>query len=116
MNFRIIGEAEANATKLIGEAEAKALKLRAEAMQDFGRAAIVNMVLESLPQLASQLCEPLQDVEEVVMVGGTGSKIEVLETTPLVAGAKVVHKDADISVLTNRLKGFNMQDALAGKF
>lgn len=116
--MRIIGEAQANATRVIGEAEARALKMRAEAMQDFGRAAIVNMVLESLPQLASQMCEPLQDVEELVMVGGTGSKIQVLETTPLMGGGgkKVGHRDADISVLTNRLKGFNMNDALAGKF
>ena len=77
--IRLVGFAQAEAIRVVGEAQARAMEMKAEAMSEFGRSAIVNMVLEAMPQIASQLCEPLQEVSEIVLTGGTGQAVEIEE-------------------------------------
>lgn len=46
-----IGEAEAYSVEAVGRAEAESMKLKAQAYKQYGEAAIMSMVLESLPQV-----------------------------------------------------------------
>lgn len=46
-----IGEAEAYSVEAVGKAEAESMKLKAQAYKQYGEAAIMSMVLESLPQV-----------------------------------------------------------------
>lgn len=65
-----IGEAEAYSVEAVGRAEAESMKLKAQAYKQYGEAAIMSMVLESLPQIAAEVAAPLAKTEEIVMVGG----------------------------------------------
>ncbi|XP_068226167.1 flotillin-2 [Palaemon carinicauda] len=68
-----IGESEAYAVEAVGRAEAESMKLKANAYKQYGEAAIMSMVLESLPQIAAEVAAPLAKTEEIVMVGGGDS-------------------------------------------
>lgn len=65
-----IGESEAYAVEAVGRAEADSMKLKASAYKQYGDAAIMSMVLESLPQIAAEVAAPLAKTEEIVIVGG----------------------------------------------
>merc|ERR1712176_1133826 len=70
----LLAEAEAEQIKLIGNAEAQAIldvgRAEAEAMQQWGKAAIIQMILESLPGFAAEVAQPLDKIEEIVVLGG----------------------------------------------
>ncbi|XP_071547238.1 flotillin-2 [Panulirus ornatus] len=68
--IRRIGEAEAYSVEAVGKAEAESMKLKAIAYKQYGEAAIMSMVLDSLPQIAAEIAAPLAKTDEIVMVGG----------------------------------------------
>ncbi|KAB7496481.1 Flotillin-2 [Armadillidium nasatum] len=68
-----IGEAEAISIEVIGKAEAERMKMRAAAFKHYGDAAVMAMVLESLPLIAAEVSAPLAKTDEIVMVGGNNS-------------------------------------------
>uniref|UniRef100_A0A1A9V4P6 PHB domain-containing protein n=1 Tax=Glossina austeni TaxID=7395 RepID=A0A1A9V4P6_GLOAU len=69
--IRKIGKAEAHAIEMVGKAEAEKMALKANVFKKFGDAAITNMVLESLPKIASEVAAPLAKTDEIVLIGGT---------------------------------------------
>lgn len=88
--IQIIGKAEADAVraKLFAEAdatranllaEAEGLEKRAEALKQYGEAAIVQSVIDRLPEIAEKVAAPLGAVEKMVFVsndgGPTASKV-----------------------------------------
>jgi len=75
--IRLLGKAEASAILAVGSAESEAMRVRAEAMQKWGRAAIIQMVLESLPGLAAEVAAPLSKIEEIVVLGGENQSPKV---------------------------------------
>jgi len=68
--IKLIGNAEAQAILDVGRAEAEAMRVKAEAMQQWGRAAIIQMVLEALPGFAAEVAAPLNKIDEIVILGG----------------------------------------------
>lgn len=50
--IRKIGEAEAFVIEAVGKAEAEGLKLKAEALQKYGEAAQLALVLDALPEVS----------------------------------------------------------------
>lgn len=52
---KIVGLAEAEVVKAQGLAEAHTRKLKAEAMKDYGQAAIIDMVVSSIPDIAKSV-------------------------------------------------------------
>jgi len=66
--IRLTGEAEAAAIRAKGEAEASVLQEKAEAYKQYGEAALVQMVVEQLPQLASSIAAPLGNTDKMVFV------------------------------------------------
>lgn len=72
--IKLIGLAEAQSILAVGQAEAAAMQVRAEAMQKWGKAAIIQMILESLPGFASQVAQPLEKIDEIVVLGGSNDK------------------------------------------
>lgn len=59
----------AEAIMLKGQAEAKAIELKAEAMKKYGEAAILEMVVNKLPEVARAIGEPLAQTEKIIMFG-----------------------------------------------
>ena len=74
-SIRIKGQAEAEATKLKGEAtalamkaEAEALREKAEAYKQYKEAAMVQMIVDKLPEIAKNIAEPLSKTEKMVII------------------------------------------------
>merc|ERR1719450_1492240 len=68
--IRLIGGAEARAVEAVGKAEAESMRMKASAYQQYGDAAILALVLESLPSIAAEVAAPLSRTDEIVLVGG----------------------------------------------
>ncbi|NWH86408.1 FLOT2 protein, partial [Aegithalos caudatus] len=68
--IRKIGEAEAFVIEAVGRAEAEGLKLKAEALQKYGEAAQLALVLDALPEIAAKVSAPLSKVDEIVILSG----------------------------------------------
>ncbi|NXY20983.1 FLOT2 protein, partial [Atrichornis clamosus] len=68
--IRKIGEAEAFVIEAVGKAEAEGMKLKAEALQKYGEAAQLALVLDALPEIAAKVSAPLSKVDEIVILSG----------------------------------------------
>ncbi|WP_419465961.1 flotillin family protein [Bacillus spongiae] len=69
---RAQGESEADIIRLKGLAEAEAKRKIAEAYEQFGHAATLDMVLKMLPDYAKQVASPLSNIDKITVVD-TGS-------------------------------------------
>merc|ERR1719225_2215346 len=67
---RLIGASEARAIEAVGRAEAEKMRMKASAYKQYGDAAIMALVLESLPQIAAEVAAPLAKTDEIVLLGG----------------------------------------------
>ena len=75
---RIISDAkaEAAAIKAKAEAEAEGLLKKAEAMKKYGEAAVIEMIMAALPEIAKNVAEPLSKVDKITMYGeGNSAKL-----------------------------------------
>ena len=69
------GQSEAEIIRLKGLAEAEAKEKIAEAFEQFGQAAILDMIVKMLPEYAKQVASPLANIDKITVVdtGGSGS-------------------------------------------
>lgn len=69
------GETEAEIIRLKGLAEAEAKQKVAEAFEQFGKAATLDMILKMLPEYAKQVASPLSNIDKITVVdtGGNGA-------------------------------------------
>ena len=71
--IRAVGEAEARAIEAKGIAEAEALEKKAEAMKKYGQAAMMEMIVKALPEMAMAIAKPLESIDKVTIIdGGAG--------------------------------------------
>ncbi len=71
-----VGKAEAEAIQAKALAEAEGIDRKAEAMKKYGQAAMVEMVMQALPDIARNVAEPLSKVEKITMYGeGNSAKL-----------------------------------------
>ena len=74
--IRAVGEAEAEAIRLKSLAEAEGIDKKAEAMKKYGEAAVIEMIMEALPEIAKNVAEPLSKVDKITMYGeGNSAKL-----------------------------------------
>lgn len=71
---------EAEAIRLRGEAEAEAILRKAEAMQQYGQAAMMEMVVNKLPEIARAVSEPLSKTEKIILFGEGGASSMARDT------------------------------------
>jgi len=69
---RAQGESEAEVIRLKGMAEAETKRKIAEAYEQFGQAAVLDMILKVLPEYAKQVAGPLSNIDQITVVD-TGS-------------------------------------------
>lgn len=68
-----VGRAEAEAIRAKGLAEAEATEKKAEAMKKYGQAAMMEMIVKALPQMAEAIAKPLESIDKVTIIdGGNG--------------------------------------------
>lgn len=71
--IRIKGEAEATAIRARGIAEAETMEKKAEAYKLYNNAAVTQMIVEKLPEIATAIAEPLAKTEKIVIIDNGGS-------------------------------------------
>ncbi|KAA3673285.1 flotillin [Paragonimus westermani] len=69
--IRARGHANAASILAIGNAEAERMKLRADAYNKYGEAAMLSLILDSLPRVAAEVAAPLSRTKEIVIMGGS---------------------------------------------
>ncbi|RSD29459.1 flotillin family protein [Mesobacillus subterraneus] len=70
---RAKGETEAEIIRLKGVAEAEAKEKIAQAFEQFGQAAILDMIVKMLPEYAKQVAAPLGNIDKITVVDTGGS-------------------------------------------
>ncbi len=102
--IKAVGEAEAKAIEAKGIAEAEALEKKAEAMKKYGQAAMIEMIVNALPEMAGAIAKPLENIDKVTIIdsgngdGGVGSVggyvpnvlAKTMETVKEVTGLDIV--------------------------
>ena len=68
--IRMVGEAEAEAIRAKGIAEAEAMEKKAEAYQKYNNAAMAEMLIKVLPDIAGKIAEPLTQIDKITIIGG----------------------------------------------
>ena len=70
LGIKAKGEAEAYAILKKGEAEAEAMNKKADAYQKYNDAAVVEMLVGILPDMAKNVAEPIKAIDNVTIYGG----------------------------------------------
>ncbi len=79
------GLAEAEAVRAKGLAEAEAMEKKAEAYQKYNNAAMAEMLIQVLPDIAGKIAEPLAQIDKITIVGGDSSGVgTVADNVPAV--------------------------------
>ena len=113
-SIRIKGAAEAEATRVKGQALAEAMKAEAEAMREkaeaykqYGEAAIVQMIVEKLPDIAKNIADPLSQTEKMVIIdngGGHGAAKVTQNVTKMIS---------EVPEVVESLTGINLIDLIS---
>ena len=75
------GLAEADVIEAQGKATAEAMRVKAESFKQYNEAAVIEMIVRILPELAGKISEPLAKTEKIVIInsgngpGGGASKL-----------------------------------------
>ncbi len=83
--LRVEGDAEAELMKKKGLAEADSMLKKAQAWEKYNQAAVLEMYLKTLPDLAKAVSEPLSKVDKIVVVGGGDKSLGTSKITAQVA-------------------------------
>ncbi|MEU3557465.1 flotillin family protein [Streptomyces fragilis] len=70
---RLEGEAEAAAIGVKGAAEAEAMEKKADAYRQYGDAAILQMLVEVLPQVVEKASEPMSSIDKMTVISTDGA-------------------------------------------
>ncbi|MCH5333171.1 MAG: flotillin family protein [Agathobacter sp.] len=86
--IRAVGEAEASAIQAKGLAEAEAMEKKAEAYAKYNKAAVAEMMIKVLPEIAGKIAEPLTQIDKITIIGGgegvSGGVEQVAGNVPVV--------------------------------
>lgn len=72
--IRTKGMAEAEAIRAKGIAEAEAKDRLAEAMKKYGDAAIVEMIVNQLPEIMSAVSKPMEQIDKITVIDNGGNQ------------------------------------------
>merc|ERR1719427_270612 len=104
--IKLVGGAEAAAIEAVGKAEAEMMRQKASAYKEYGDAAVMSLVLEAMPKLASEIAAPLGKTQEIVIInesrpGGVGTEVaKLIGAMPALAG------DVDIGSILGKIPGY----------
>ena len=69
---RFAKEQEAEGIRAKGVAEAEAMEKKAEAYAKYNKAAVAEMMIKVLPDVAAKIAEPLGQIDKITIIGGDG--------------------------------------------
>ena len=106
---RATGEAEAEIIFKKGEAEAKAMNVKAEAYQEYNQAAVVDRLINNMPEIVKALASPLANVDKITVVStGNGNSAGMNKIT-----GDITAMAAQIPALFETLSGMQLSELLS---
>lgn len=117
---RAKGTAEADVIRLRGLAEAEAKEKLAEAFEKFGEAAVLDIIVKMLPELAGKVAEPISNIDKLTVVDtGNGAGAAQLSNyvTSLMSTAPEMLKSVsgiDVNALIKGLTSKAINEPAAG--
>lgn len=103
--IRLIGGAEAGAIECVGKAEAEKMRLKASAYKQYGEAAMLALVLDTLPKIAAEVAAPLAKTDTIVMVGDDRTTSEVSRLVSQLPPAVQALTGIDLSKVVGKIPG-----------
>jgi len=108
--IRLRGQADADAIKARGLAEAEAMQRKADAWKEYGQAAMIQQLFESLPKVADAIAQPLAKTDRITVISTGGGDSDG-------AGATKVTRDvtntiAQLPALVESLTGIDLLGSL----
>ncbi|MFD6279702.1 flotillin family protein [Streptomyces sp. NPDC060209] len=105
---RIEGESEAAAIAAKGAAEAEAMRKKADAFAQYGDAAVLQMLVEVLPQVVAKASEPLSAIDKLTVISTDGaSQLSRTVTDNVAQGLELLNSTTgvDLGALLRNLQG-----------
>ncbi|MEP7009081.1 MAG: SPFH domain-containing protein [Acidobacteriota bacterium] len=106
--LRVTGTAEAEIIALKGTAEAEAMKKRADSFKEYNQAAVLQLLIASLPEIARAVAEPLGKTDRITLVSTGGEGIGASKITGDIA--KVI---AELPAVIEGLSGIDLRKLMA---
>ncbi|MDR1767258.1 MAG: flotillin family protein, partial [Propionibacteriaceae bacterium] len=103
---RAEGEAQAAATLATGEAEASVLQKKADAYRNYGEAAVLEMALRALPEMAHEVAAPMGNIDNLTVVSTDGASELSRRVAQTAAEVPQLLKDLSGIDLVELLKSF----------
>jgi flotillin len=101
------GLKEADVTRAQGEAEALAMTNKAAAWHQYNEAAIVQMFIDRLPELARAIAEPLSKTERIILISNDGKTAGASKLT-----SDVTEIMSQLPAVMEGLTGIKLQDIM----
>ncbi|KAA1427949.1 flotillin family protein [Nocardioides antri] len=105
------GDAQASATLAVGHAEAEAMDKRAEAFAHYNDAAVLQMLIEVLPNIAREVAAPISAIDNLTVLSTDGAgampkqvvdnvtqTLQMLKTATGIDLQSLIHKSVDNAV------------------
>lgn len=106
--IKLKGEAEADAIRLKLEAEAAGMQKKAEAYKQYGEAAVIQMIVEALPEMAKHIAQPIGSIDKIIVWdGGSDSGKGPMRIAETVTKTLAATMDA-----MNEMTGFDVKAVL----
>lgn len=106
--IQLKGEAEAFAVEARAKAEAEQMGKKAEAWREYKEAAIVDMMLETLPKVAAEVAAPLTQTHKIRMVAGGNGEVGVAKLT-----RELLAVVAEVPTLVSSMTGVDIRKGVA---
>ena len=115
--MRAEGQAQADSIAAVGKAEAEAMDLRAAAFEKYNEAAVLQMLIEVLPEIAEKVASPMAAIDKLTVVSSEGASSlprqvndNVLQTVEMMKNTTGIDL---LEILQNRLR--NDDATIAGE-
>jgi flotillin len=104
---RIETLAQAERTRLRLMAEAEGMRKKAEAWQNYNSAALADLIVAKLPEIAAAVAAPLSKIDKIVLIGDGGGAGGVEHIT-----RSVTQVIAQVPAVVEAVSGVNLNDLL----
>jgi len=103
------GDAEAYAIEIKAKAEAEQMAKKADAWKEYKEAAMVDMMLQTLPKIAAEVAAPLSQAKKITMVSDGSGEVGASRIT-----GEVLDVMVRVPEMVNRMTGVDVTNNLLG--
>lgn len=114
---QVEGEAQAAAIRATGDAEAEAMEKKAQAYEQYGEAAIIDLLAKVLPEVVGKASEPLSAIDKLTVISTDGaSQLTKTVSTNVTQGLQLASDltGVDLATLFSDLAGRATKGAATG--